>query len=171
MFQAVRPNSQVYLFHKTDKPYVEIGFVSNPPVVRPKFPQQIGMINNSQEKVVDLSVKVDNMNYNFPGLPANLEIADTFCNGDNIVISISKEAINAEVMSAKQKVDDSIKNYENNKVLSKTYEGILKVINPEYAEKQEQQSKLEELGNRVDKLSDLVTRLVDTMHQNYKQHE
>ncbi len=163
MFQSVRPNSQVYLFHKTDNPYVEIGFIASTPVVRPKFPQQMGILNHSQETVVDLTVKVDGMTYNFPGLPANLEIADTFSNGENVVISISRDAINAEIMSLKQKADDAVNSYEKNKALSSKCDALLQKINPEYAEKQEQQTKIDALTQRVDQLTDAVSKLVGTL--------
>ena len=163
MFQSVRQNSQVYLFHKTDDPYVEIGYVSNIPVPRPKFPSPIGSLNPHQEMVVDLSVKVGNVNYNFPGIPANLEIADTFSNGENVVISLSRDAMNSELMSAKQKADDIVESYDKNKTLSVKYDALLQKINPEYAEKQEQQSKIEALSSRVDKLTEAVSRLVGTL--------
>jgi len=118
MFQSVRLNSQIFLFHKTDNPTVEIGYVTNTPVPRPKFTTPTSILG-TQESVVDLSVKVDNMTYNFPGLPSNLEIADTFSNGENVVISTNRDAITAEIMSSKQKIDDSIKNHDKNVELSK----------------------------------------------------
>lgn len=163
MFQSVRPNSQVYLFHKTDNPNIEIGYVANPPIIRPKFPQQLGVLNHNQEMVVDLSVKVGEINYNFPGLPANLEIADTFSNGENMVVSVSKDAINAEIMSVKQKADDSVKSYDKNVALSKKCDLLLQKINPEYAEKQEQQVKIDALTARVDQLTNAVSKLVGTL--------
>lgn len=163
MFQSARPNSQVYLFHKTDDPYIEVGYISNSPIARPKFPSPLGALNPQQEMVVDLSVKVDNASYNFPALPANLDIADTYSNGENVVIAMSRDAMNAEILSAKQKSDDIVKSYDKNKALSAKYNTLLQKINPEYAEKQEQQLKIEALSNRVDKLTDAVSKLVGTL--------
>ena len=37
MFQSVRPNSQIYIFHKGDSPKIEVGYVSNHPLPRPKY--------------------------------------------------------------------------------------------------------------------------------------
>lgn len=69
MFQSLRQNSQVYIFHKGNTPELEIGMVVSTPIVHPKYPipQQFGQ---SQEMVVDLTVKVNNTTINYNGLPA-----------------------------------------------------------------------------------------------------
>ena len=63
MFQSVRPNSQVFIFHKTNNPSLEVGYVTNQPLPKPKYsiPQNFGQ---PQEMVVDLVVKVGNNTIN-----------------------------------------------------------------------------------------------------------
>ena len=58
--------------------------------------------------VVDIAAKVNGQTINYTGLPAQSDIADTISNGDSIVISDSKEAMNAEILSLKQKSLDVI---------------------------------------------------------------
>jgi len=50
---------------------------------------------------VDLTVKVNNQTFNYNGVPAHLDIADTYVNGENLVISDNRSAINAEIISYK----------------------------------------------------------------------
>ena len=107
MFQSVRPNSQIYIFHKGDTTKLEIGYVINQPVARPKY-QVPPTFGQAQDMVVDLNVKVNGQSVNFTNIPAQLDIADSTSNGENLVISDSKEAMNAEILSMKQKSIDII---------------------------------------------------------------
>ena len=77
MFQSVRPNGQLYIFHKGDNPFLEMGTVINQPIPKPKYsiPMSLGQ---PQEMVVDLLVKANNQNINYNGLPAQLDVADTY---------------------------------------------------------------------------------------------
>lgn len=171
MFQSVRPNSQVYIFHKTNNPTLEVGYVANQPVAKPKYtiPQNFGQ---PQELVVDLVVKVGNSTINLNGLPAQLDIADSFSNGENIVISTSREAMNAEVLSNKQKSLDVIDSVPYHKELIPKYDGILGQLNPEFAEKQSQKEEMNELRNQVNMLTSQVGRLVEAlMPQKIKTNE
>jgi hypothetical protein len=51
--------------------------------------------------VIDLVVKVNDRILNFNSIPVNLDTADTFCNGENVVISDNRDAMNAEVYAYK----------------------------------------------------------------------
>ena len=59
--------------------------------------------------VLDITVDVDGKMTNFQKLPANTEIADF---GNNIVIATSKEAMNSELISMKQRSLDIIGSVE-----------------------------------------------------------
>jgi hypothetical protein len=69
MFQSLRQNSQIYIFHKGNKPLLEVGTITNMPIAKPKYavPTTFGQ---PQEMVVDLVVKVNNSIVNYNGLPA-----------------------------------------------------------------------------------------------------
>ena len=102
MFQSVRPNSPIYVFHKGDNPRLETGYVVNQPIPKPKYqiPQSFGQ---PQELIVDLIVKVGDTTYNLNSISAQLDISDSYSNGESLVISDSREAMNSEIISLKQK--------------------------------------------------------------------
>ena len=57
MFQSLRNSNPVYIFHKGDKPYLEIGYVSSVTTPRPKYPVPSNF-NQPQETLVDITVKI-----------------------------------------------------------------------------------------------------------------
>ena len=127
MFQSVRPNSQIFILHKGDTPRIEMGSVTNQPMPRPKY-QLPATFGQPQELVVDLVVKVGDRTVNYNSLPAQLDIADSSSNGENIVISDSRDAMNAEILNLKQKSADIVNSVEFHKGLIDEYEQELSHI-------------------------------------------
>ena len=170
MFQSVRPNSQVFILHKTNPMRFETGYVTNQPVPKPKYsiPQTFGQ---PQEFVVDLVVKVGDNTINLNSIPANLDIADSYSGGENIVISTSREAINAEVLSTKQKSVDELgkRKYHENTIAQ--CDEILKVINPEYAEKQNQKEEINSMKSQLNGLESKVDRLIESLLEKQRNNE
>lgn len=160
MFQSLRQNSQVYIFHKNNTPSLEIGTVTNIPVAKPKYavPPTFGQ---AQEMVVDLTVKVNNQIVNYNGLPANLDIADSFSNGESIVITDSREAMNAEILSYKQKSVDTINSIDFHKKVIAGCDDILNSLNPEYAEKKQQQDEISTLKTQMSEVSTSLAALTE----------
>ena len=68
MFQSLRQNSQIYIFHK-DKPFLEIGQITNVTPPKPKYPVP-PTFGQAQEMVVDITAKVNDLFVNYTGLPA-----------------------------------------------------------------------------------------------------
>ena len=62
------------------------------------MPQTFGQ---PQETVVDLVVKANDEVMNLNGIPAQADVADSFSNGETLVVSTSREAINAELVNEK----------------------------------------------------------------------
>ena len=112
MFQSVRPNSQIFILHRGDTPNIELGTVTNQPMPRPKY-QLPATFGQPQEMVVDLVVKINDRTVNYNSLPAQSDIADSSSNGENLVISDSRDAMNAEILNLKQKSTDIINSVEN----------------------------------------------------------
>lgn len=164
MFQSVRPNSQIFILHKGDTPSIEIGNVTNQPMSRPKY-QLPTSFGQPQELVVDLVVKVGDRTVNYNNLPAQLDIADSSSNGESIVISDSKEAMNAEVLNLKQKSTDIINSVDFHKELLGKYESILAQLNPEFAEKQEQKQEIDTLRAQMAEMSRSISALMETNKQ------
>jgi len=100
MFQSLRQNSQIFILHKGDSPVLEIGYVVNVSMPKPKYavPPTFGQV---QDMVVDVTAKVDGQIVNYTMLPANQDVADTYSNNENIVITDNREAMNAEIISTK----------------------------------------------------------------------
>jgi hypothetical protein len=161
MFQSVRQNSQVYVLHRTDKPYIEVGQVISQPITKPKYtiPTTFGQ---PQELITDISVKIGDKTVNYAGLPAQQDIADTFSNGESIVVADSREAMNSEILSSKQKSIDIINSKSYHEGLVQQYDKILVDLNPEYAEKQNQKEEINTLKGKMDEMSRNVSELMKT---------
>ena len=164
MFQSVRPNSQIFILHKGDTPNIEMGVVTNQPMARPKY-QLPATFGQPQELVVDLVVKVNDRTVNYNSLPAQSDIADSSSNGENIVISDSRDAMNAEILNLKQKSTDIINSVDFHKVLLEQYDKIIAQLNPEFAEKQEQRQELDTLRAQMAEMSRSISALMETNKQ------
>lgn len=164
MFQSVRPNSPIYVFHKGDNVRLETGYVVNQPIPKPKY-QMPHNFGQTQEMIVDLVVKLNDMTVNYSALPAQLDIADSYSNGENIVISDSRDAMNAEIISLKQKSIDIINSVDYHKSLINQYDKLLADFNPEMAEKQAQQQEIAQLRNQMDEMSKNMALLIEQLKQ------
>lgn len=165
MFQSVRPNSPIYVLHKGDNPRLETGYVANQPIPKPKY-QMPHNFGQPQEMIVDLVIKLNDASINLASIPANLDIADSYSNGESIVISDSREAMNSEIISLKQKSLDLLNSVEYHKSLITSYDKILSDFNPEMAEKQAQQQEIAGLRNQIDELSKSMALLVKQLKNN-----
>ena len=159
MFQSVRPNSPIYVLHKGDNPRLETGYVVNQPIPKPKY-QMPNAFGQPQELVVDLVIKLNDVTVNMNAIPAQLDIADSYSNGENLVISDSREAMNSEILSLKQKSIDIINSVPYHKNLTVTYDKLLSDFNPEMAEKQAQQKEISALKAQMDEMSRNMALLI-----------
>jgi len=164
MFQSVRPNSQIFILHRSDTPSIELGTVTNQPIPRPKY-QLPAAFGQPQEMVVDLVVKINDRTVNYNSLPAQSDIADSSSNGENLVISDSRDAMNAEVLNLKQKSTDIINSVEFHKGLLEQYDKIIAQLNPEFAEKQEQKQELDTLRAQMAEMSRSISALMESNKQ------
>lgn len=168
MFQSLRQNSPIYIFHKIDNPYLEIGTISSISLPKPKYAVP-ATFNNTQEMCVDIVVKINNNIVNYNNLPATLDIADSTSNGDNIVIASSKEAMNAEILSLKQKSIDELNRKEYNENIVRNCDKILADLNPEFAEKQAQKAEIDSLKMQMQEMSKNMQSLIELNKQLMKQ--
>lgn len=163
MFQSLRQNSQIFIFHK-DQPTLEIGYITTVSLPKPKYavPPAFGQ---QQDLVVDITAKVNGAIINYNGLPANLDIADSFSNGETISIADNREAMNAEIIACKQKSIDIINSMETHKKLVENCDKILQDLNPEYAEKQQQQSEINSLKSQMGEMSKNLASLTSMIEK------
>lgn len=158
MFQSLRNNSQFFILHKESRPYLEVGNVVSVSQPMPKFPmpQSFGQ---PQEMVVDVIVNINGQTFTYQKLPANLDIADS-CTNANIVVSANREAMNSEIASLKQKSIDIINSIDFHKEVITGCDQILTSLNPEFAEKQRQQTEINSLKEQMASMSQNMSDLM-----------
>ena len=159
MFQSLRPNSPIYVFHKNGTPTLETGYVVSVSIPKPKYtiPTTFGQ---PQEMIVDIVAKINNNSTTFSGIPAQNDIADSFANGEGIILSGSKEAMNAEILNVKQKSLDILDSIETHKNIVTECDRILSDFNPEFAEKQRQKDEIENLKTQLGTITKSVDELM-----------
>ena len=167
MFQTLRANSPIYILHKDATPYVETGTVVSVSAPMPKFPMPTHQpFGAPTEMAVDVVVRVNGQNMTFQKLSANKEVEDSATNG--LVISTSRDAMNAEVSAIKQRSIDILNSVEYHKNLILGCDKILETLNPEYAEKQRQAEEINslklQLGDMTSKFEELFALLKDEKH-------
>ena len=149
MFQSLRPNNQVYILSKGDSPELQMGSVVSVGMPMPKYkiPPVYGQ---PPEMVVDICVNVTGQDVNYQKLPASADIADFGTGG--VVIADSREAMNAEVVSLKNKSVETANSIDRHKSIIKACDEILAGLNPEYAERKQQQTEINDLKSQVSEL-------------------
>ena len=160
MFQSVRPNSQIYIFHRGDSPRIEVGYVVNQPIPRPKY-QLPAAFGQPQETVVDLVVKTNDQTYNNNNLPEQQDVADSVSNGESLIVSDSRDAISSEIINLKQKSLDIANSKDYHLAMVDKYEKVLLEIHPELAEKQEQRQEMDTLRKQMDEMSKSIAALME----------
>lgn len=163
MFQSLRANNQLYILHKDSHPYIEVGSVVSVSAPKPKYPMPtpIGQIPQT-EMVVDIVININGRNTTFQNLPAGGDIADFGQNG-NIVLSCSRDAMNSEVTSMKQKSIDILNSIDFHQSVIAGCDKMLTVLNPEFAEKQRQE---QEIASLKGQMSEMSKNMADLMEMN-----
>jgi hypothetical protein len=153
-FQNLRNNHQIYILHKDAAPTLEIGKVTHVSIPVPKY----GTNSMYNDLILDITAEVEGKTTNFQKLPANSEIADF---GNNIVVAISKEAMNSEVMSMKQRSMDIINSIEQHQSIINGCDEILHILNPEIAEKQRQEQENKALREEINSLKEMFSEFMN----------
>ena len=167
MFQALRPNNQIFILHK-DTTALDTGTVLSVSMPSPKYnvPPSFGV---PQEMVVDITAKVNNQDITYQKLPATAEVADF---GNNtIVITDNRDAMNSEIACLKQKSVDIVNSREFHENLIVEYDKLLVSLNPEFAEKKAQQSRIDALEAQVTKLIELNSKLMTKLSAETQNNE
>lgn len=158
-FQNLRNNHQIYILHKDANPTLEIGKVIGMTVPVPKY-GNTGMYN---DLVLDITVDIDGKTNNFQKLPANNDIADF---GNNLVVATTKQAMNNEVISLKQRSLDIINSIEQHRSIVQGCDQILEKLNPEIAEKQRQEQENKALREEINSLKSMFSEFINNLKVN-----
>ena len=165
MFSNLRANSQIYILHKDASPYIEIGSVVSVSQPQPKFP--VTNFMQPQEMIVDITVRVNENTVTLQKLPANLDVADQGING-NMVITTSREAMNAEIDSLRQKSLSVINSVEYHQKLVQDCEQLLQRLNPEFAEQKQQKQEIDLLKQQMSDMMGSMRELMAQLKENNK---
>lgn len=158
MFSNLRTNSQVYILHRDATPYVEIGQVVSVSQPRPRF--QTGNYITPQEQVVDVVVSISGNNVTLQSLPANLDVADQGTINGSLFISTSRDAMNTEINSMRQKSLDIINSVDAHKKTVQDCELLLQRLNPEFAEQKQQKQEIDMLKTQVSEMMNGMKELM-----------
>lgn len=165
MFQSLRTNQQFYILSKGPSPKLDIGLVTQVTTPQVKFPTVPQGLGSQPEYVVDVTVSVNGVQQQFQRLPANKEIADFGDGYGNIVVSTSRDAMNNELSTLKNRSVEHIKRVDEEKQKIIAYETILQQLNPEYAEKQKQEAEIANLKNQVTTIAQTNANLESMLKQ------
>ena len=153
-FQNLRNNHQIYILHKDAVPTLEIGKVTTVSAPVPKY----GNTSMYNDLIIDITADIDGKTTSFQKIPANSEIADF---GNNIVIATSKDAMNNEVVSMKQRSLDILNSVEQHQSIIKGCDEILQMLNPEIAEKQRQEQENKALREEINSLKEMFSEFIN----------
>lgn len=166
MFSNLRTNSQIYILHRDATPYIEIGQVISVSQPRPRY--QTNNYIAPQEQVVDIVVGINGNNITLQSLPANLDVADQGTINGSLFISTSRDAMNSEVNSMRQKSLDIINSVEQHKKTIQDCELLLQRLNPEFAEQKQQKQEIDMLKAQM---SEMMTGMKELMAQLKKENQ
>ncbi len=147
MFQSARVNQTIYILYKEAVPRIEIGTITQ--VTQPVYKyQQMGVpYGSAQEQIVDIYATVGGASRQFMQLPANKESEQY--PSMNAFVTVSRDAMNAEIGSLKNESVSIINRFEEEKQKIAKYDEILLQLNPEYAEKQRQEQEIATLKGQM----------------------
>lgn len=152
-FSNLRNGNQLFVLNKSSIPKLELGKVLNIPA-----PKYVGI----PDLVIDITAEVDGNVTNFQKLPANGEIADF---GNNIVVSCTKDAMNNEIVSMKQRSQDIVNSIQLHKDIIEGCDNILIQLNPEIKEKQRQEEENKALREEVNSLKEMFKEFMKSWQQ------
>lgn len=153
-FQNLRNNHQIYILRKDAIPTLEIGKITSVSAPVPKY----GNTSMYNDLILDITADIEGKQTSFQKIPANSEIADF---GNNLVIATSKEAMNNEVVSMKQRSLDILNSVEQHQSIIKGCDEILQMLNPEIAEKQRQEQENKALREEINSLKEMFSEFMN----------
>lgn len=160
MFQSIRQGQQFFILHKGENPRCDVGTVVSVSNPVPKYQNGYTAYPLPQnEMVVDVKVKVGDDTLDFQKLPANLSIADFSQVGGNVVVSESKDAINAEIEAMKISSVRVVESVEYHQKVIKSCDEMLTALNPAFAEKAQQDKEMKELKGELSQIKDILAQL------------
>ena len=156
-FQNLRTNSEFFVLHGDGTPYIEVGSVAGVSNPVPEFMQQPLPYGQPPRMVVDITIKVGEQTVTFQKIPAMSDIADAnFPGGGNMVISGSRESMNAEVAAMRNRSSEILGSVDHHRSVIESCDKMLQVLNPEFAERQRQEAENKALRQELSELKAMM---------------
>ncbi len=170
MFQNLRVNSTLYLLHRGANPSLECGQVVNVSPIKTIYKTVPNMPYPQPVHVIDFVVNINGQNVNLQEIPANANIADDIKTG--MLITGSRDEMNTEVLTMKQKSEDVLKSVEYHQNFLRVCDQMLAMLNPEFAAKQQQEQEISalkgQMSNMDKNMQEMSKNMADLIAQNQK---
>lgn len=144
------------MLHKSAAtPFIEMGSV--------EVQNQFGSYYQPMGLPINLSIRIGDKVTPCPNLPPNAEIADVTNNttGETITLACTKDVLNAEIQSMRQKSVDaiSVNTIEYHKHRISACDNILNQLNPEVAEKAAQAQEMANMRAQMSQMAQTIEQL------------
>lgn len=151
-----RDSKQGYPIYVFDRKALEIkvGKITNTPM--PHFDSMAG-----GKMVVDINIEIDGISTQY----VMEEMAEVGYAGEKVV-SVSKDAILREVERVKNQSEDALKMNDYHKEAVTKCNQLMKEYSPEYKERTETSERMSALEDKVGKLTDALSELLNKMERN-----
>lgn len=155
MFSNLRQGSQLYVFHKcASTPYIEMGSV--------EIQNQFGSFYQPLPGMpINFSIRIGDKVTPCPNLPPNADIADVTNNqtGETITLACSKESVNAEMQSERQKSIDAINSVDYHRQRISALDALYNQLNPEVAEKAQRDKEMSDMRQQMAQMAQTIAKL------------
>lgn len=148
MFSALRQGNLFYVLEKSDNPTLKVGSVVSVGNPSSRYNSSYVPNMNQYDMVVDVVVRIGDEEVKFEKLPSSMSIANSGQSG--IVVSDSKEAMNAEVEAMLRNSKQIIESIPYHERVISACDGILRELNPSFKKEKEQEEKIGLLEQKME---------------------
>lgn len=157
MFKDLKKGYQVYTLDTSGVPKFFMGTVVN--VSEPRFAQsQLGQYQQLQDRVMDLTIEVDGKSMTYV-VPENQNVA--MANG--ITLACSVDPIMNHLNAMKRTSTDIVNSVDKNKEIIEACDSILEDINPTFKQTKDQDRKIKNLEEKVDRMGSSFDELKELL--------
>ena len=157
MFKDLKKGYQVYTLDTSGVPKFFMGTVVN--VSEPRFAQsQLGQYQQLQDRVMDLTIEVDGKSMTYV-VPENQNVA--MANG--ITLACSVDPIMNHLNAMKRASTDIVNSVDKNKEIIEACDSILEDINPTFKKTKDQDRKIKNLEEKVDRMGSSFDELKELL--------
>lgn len=165
MFKNQRQGNPLYILHKGNTPFCEVGSIVSVSPPRPENPN-FNMYGPQAKIVVDIKAKIGEDNVSFSNVLSDVTITDyPTTNGEKLVVSCDLGALNTEINAMMQQSRQALDSIDYHKSVIEGCEKMLVILNPEFAREKERESEIANMRNEMSDLKEANARLVAMMEQ------